>query len=107
MERVVKPRDRPRCIAKGRVRGDVGNALAINVDFAAIAQALEIFGAGERAALGADGVLAFHPVHEGSLLDPAATPNPGPSGGQGNPRRTRLFARVRLARLGRVAAALL
>src|SRR5581483_1182034 len=67
MQRVVKPRDRARGIAKSRMRRDVGDALAVDIDFAAVAQALEIFGAGKGPALGADSVLAFGPNH-GSLL---------------------------------------
>src|SRR5690242_16848368 len=63
MERVVKPCDRTRGVAKGRMRGHVLDPLAINVDFAAVAQALEIFGPGERPTFGAYGVLAFDPLH--------------------------------------------
>src|SRR5207248_10457770 len=68
MERVVKPRDRTRGVAKGRMRGHVLDLLAINVNLAAVAQALEIFGPGKRPALSADGVLAFDPLHEGFSL---------------------------------------
>src|ERR1700756_718003 len=71
VERVVKPRAPARGVAKCRMRGDIRDALAVNVDFAAVAQALEIFGAGERPALGADGVLALDPCHNGvSLISP-------------------------------------
>src|SRR4029077_4445289 len=44
---------------------DVLHPLAIDIYFAAVAQTLQIFGAGEWPALGADGVLAFDPFHEG------------------------------------------
>src|SRR5690348_12422170 len=65
VERVVYARDRARRIAKGRVRGDVLDPLAIDIDFAAITQAFQIFGPGKWPALGADGILAFDPFHEG------------------------------------------
>ena len=67
VQRVVEPRDRARGIAERRMRGDVLDALAIDVDFAAVAQAFEIFRAGERPPFGVDGVLGFDPVH-GRLL---------------------------------------
>src|SRR5436190_13277019 len=51
---------------------DVLHPLAIDVDFAAVAQTLQIFGAGEWPTLGADGILAFDPFHEGlSLILPS------------------------------------
>src|SRR6516165_5528416 len=95
VERVVKPRDRTRGVAKGRMRGDIGDTLAINIDFAAVAQALEIFGTGERPALGADGILAFDPFHEGLSLF-AVTPNPRPLNAQVTRRRPRLSHRCGL-----------
>ena len=67
MQRVVEPRDRARGIAERRMGGDVLDPLAVDIDFAAVAQAFEIFRAGERPPFLGDGVLAFDPVH-GSLL---------------------------------------
>ena len=66
VQRVVEPGDRARGVAERRVRGDVLDPLAIDIDFAAIAQTFEVFRAGERPPLGADGVLGFDPVHGGS-----------------------------------------
>src|SRR5580704_18012507 len=71
MERVIEPRDRSRRVAERRMGGDVLDALPIDIDFAAIAQAFQVLCAGEGAPFGADGVLAFDPVHE-SLLDAIA-----------------------------------
>src|SRR5437773_8277219 len=48
VERVVEPRDHPRGIAEGGMRGDVLHALAVNPDFAIVAQALEILLTRER-----------------------------------------------------------
>ena len=41
------------------MRGDVLDPLAVDIDFAAVAQAFEVFRAGERPPLGADRVLGF------------------------------------------------
>src|SRR5579871_2648783 len=43
MQCIVEPRDRARRVAEGRVGGDVLDPLAIDIDLAALAQALEIF----------------------------------------------------------------
>jgi len=40
--------------------GDVLDAFAVNINLAAVAQAFQIFGAGERPAFGLDGVFRFH-----------------------------------------------
>ena len=48
VQRVVEPRDRARGVAESRMRGDVVDALAVDVDLAPVAQAGEIFRAGER-----------------------------------------------------------
>src|SRR5579885_3422748 len=42
------------------MRGDILDALAIDIDLATIAQALEIFRASERPSLGPDCVFGFH-----------------------------------------------
>src|SRR6267154_6838875 len=63
MQRVVEPRDRARRIAEGRMGGDVGDPLALNIDFAAVAQALEIFLAGERPILAGNDVLGLAVAH--------------------------------------------
>ena len=52
MQRVIEPRDRADRIAERRVRGDVSDALAVEIDLAAVAKAFHILRAGERAALG-------------------------------------------------------
>jgi hypothetical protein len=62
VQRIVKPRDRTRGIAERRVRGDVLDPLAIDIDLAAVAQAFEIFRAGERPSFGFDRVFGFHAV---------------------------------------------
>ena len=46
MQRIVKPRDHPRRIAKGRVLGDVLYALAVDPHLSAIIEAVEKFLAG-------------------------------------------------------------
>ena len=60
MQRVVQPRDRAHRITKRRMRGDVGDALAVDIDFAAVAQALHVFGAGIGAAVVGNYVLGPH-----------------------------------------------
>ena len=64
VQRIVEPRDRARGVAESRMRGDVLDPLAIDVDLAAVAQAFEVFRARERPPFGADRVFAFDPVHE-------------------------------------------
>ena len=48
VQRIVEPRDHARGVAKGRMGGDVLDALAVDVDLAAVAQRLEILRAGLR-----------------------------------------------------------
>src|SRR5262245_1065244 len=48
VQRVVEARDGSRRVAERRMRGDVTDALAINIDLASIAQAREIFRTGKR-----------------------------------------------------------
>ena len=48
MQRVIEPGDGARGIAEGRMRGDVLDPLAVDIDLAAVAQAFEVFLAGER-----------------------------------------------------------
>src|ERR1044071_7020336 len=59
MQRVVEPRDRARGIAKGRMRGHVVDALAVDPYLAAIAQAFEIFRPGEGTRPALDRVLGL------------------------------------------------
>ena len=59
VQRVVEPRDRARGVAERRMRGDVLDPLAVDLDLAAVAQAFEIFRAGERPALRGDHVFVF------------------------------------------------
>src|SRR6516162_8434877 len=58
VQRVVKARDGTRRVAERRMRGNVLDALAVDIDFAAVAQAFKVFGAGEWPAFGAYGVFA-------------------------------------------------
>jgi hypothetical protein len=60
MQRIVEACDRARGIAEGGMRRDVLDPLAIDIDLAPVAQALEIFRAGERPSLGRDRVFGFH-----------------------------------------------
>ena len=79
VQRVVEPGDRAGGIAEGRMRGDVGHPLAVDVDLAPVAQAFEIFGAGERPRLGADRILGFHAAHRPApVLRPVAAKLAGP-----------------------------
>ena len=48
VQRVVEPRDGARGVAERRMRGDVLDPLAVDIDLAAVAQAVEILLAGER-----------------------------------------------------------
>ena len=41
VQRIVEPRDHARGVAEGRMRGDVLDALAVDVDLAAVAQRLQ------------------------------------------------------------------
>jgi len=59
VQRVVEQRDRGRGIAKRRVRGDVLDPLAVDVDFAAVAQRFQIFGAGEGPVLASKNVFGM------------------------------------------------
>jgi hypothetical protein len=47
------------------MRGDVLDAFAVDIDFAAVAQAFKVFRAGKRPPFGANGVFAFDPIHRG------------------------------------------
>ena len=60
MQRVIEPRDRADRIAERRVRGDVGDALAVEIHVAAVTQAFHILRAGERAASVGDEILGAH-----------------------------------------------
>src|SRR6266446_4267506 len=57
-----------RGIAECRMRGDVVDPPAVDPDLAPVAQALEIFGPGERATPGGDSVFGFLPAHRCSSL---------------------------------------
>ena len=48
VQRVIEPRDGARGVAERRMRGDVLDPLAVDIDLAAVAQAFQIFRAGER-----------------------------------------------------------
>ncbi len=64
---IVEPCDRARGIAERRVRGDVVNTLAVDIDLAPILEAREIFRARERPRGRCDRVLGFFAAH-GSVL---------------------------------------
>ena len=63
VQRVVEPRDRARGVAKRGMRGHVLDALAVDIDLSAVAQAGEIFRARERPPLRADRVLGLRGTH--------------------------------------------
>ncbi len=62
VQRVIELRDGAGGVAERRMGGDIGNALAIDVDLATVAQAFEVFLAGERPVGGADEILGFGPT---------------------------------------------
>ncbi|SQI30983.1 Uncharacterised protein [Serratia plymuthica] len=62
VQRIVQLADRSRRIAERRVGGDVLHPLAVDIDFAAILQAFQVFGAGERAFAVGTKVFWFHRV---------------------------------------------
>ena len=64
VQRVVEARDRAGGVAERRVSGDVLDPLAVDVDLASIAEALQIFRAGER--LSGPGAAVEHLVHGSS-----------------------------------------
>src|SRR5262249_39902933 len=72
VQSIIEARNRARGVAKRGMRRDVVDALAVDIDLAAVAQAFQIFRAGKGAALCRNGVLAFDPVH-GGLLDLVAS----------------------------------
>src|SRR5262249_45341223 len=69
---VVEPCDRARGVAERRMRRHIVDALAVDVDLAAVAQAREIFRARERPSLGSNGVLGLHPAMVPRLSDAAS-----------------------------------
>src|SRR6202035_470493 len=58
MQRIVEPGDHPRGVAEAGMRGDVLDALAIDPDFAAVIEAVEVFlaGVGQQRRIGALGL---------------------------------------------------
>lgn len=62
VQRVIQLADRRRRVAERRVGGDVFHTLAVNVDFAAVLQTFQVFGAGERAFAVGTKVFWFHRV---------------------------------------------
>src|SRR5215831_9593006 len=65
---IIETGNRARAVAKRRVRGDVLDALAIDIDLAAVPQAFEVLGAGERSRR-PDHVFWLLPMHR-SLRSP-------------------------------------
>jgi hypothetical protein len=71
VQRVIETGDHPRSVAERRVDGDVLDALAVDIDFAPVAQRFKIFGAGHRLEAGGMGMAAgfarlrFHPASSG------------------------------------------
>src|SRR5215469_16592383 len=107
VQRVIEPRDRTRGIAERRMTGDVLDPLAVDVDFAAVAQAFQIFGASEWPAFDADGILAFDPIHERLSLVLRSHLARRKPGEQVRPARPdyRTGARLRLARFSPASVA--
>src|SRR5262245_56303479 len=66
------------------MRRDVLDALAVDIDLAAVAQAFEVLPAGERPPFFRDGVFAFDSIHEGVLCSPNARAKKGESASQLN-----------------------
>ena len=62
MQRIVQPGDRADGIAESRMGGDVGDTLAIDIDLASVAQALDVFRPGVGPALVGDDVFRTHAV---------------------------------------------
>src|SRR5262249_18544453 len=62
VERVIELRDGARSVTERRMGGDVGNALAIDVNLATVPQAFEVFLASERPVGGADVILGPGPT---------------------------------------------
>ncbi len=63
VQRIIEPGDRARGVAKRGVRGHVVHALAVDIDFSAVAQTGKIFRARERPPLRADRVLGLRGTH--------------------------------------------
>ena len=62
VQRVVKPRDRANGVTKRWMRGDIRDAFAVDINLTPIAQAFDIFGAGEGTAFVGDEILRAHVV---------------------------------------------
>ncbi len=62
VQRVVEPGDASRCIAESRMGGDVLDPFAVDIDLPAVAQAFQVFLAGERPRR-ADHVFWLLPFH--------------------------------------------
>src|SRR4051794_2593058 len=60
VQRVVEPRDRPDRIAEGGVGGHVLNALAVDIDLAAITQGLHVLRAGIGTGAVGDDIFGLH-----------------------------------------------
>src|SRR5947209_2819492 len=60
VQRVVEARDGARRIAEGRMRGQIVDALAVDVDLPAVAQAREVLLTGKRPPLGSNDILRLH-----------------------------------------------
>src|SRR5580658_7665324 len=60
MQCIVTPRDRADSVTKRRMRGDIGDPLAIDIDVAPVAQTLDIFRPGEGAAFIGDEIFRAH-----------------------------------------------
>src|SRR5262249_1449221 len=60
---IVQTRNRARAVAKRTMRGDVLDALAVDIDLAAVAQAFKVLGAGEWPGR-PNHVFWFLPIHQ-------------------------------------------
>ena len=86
VQRVVEPGQRAHRIAEAGMRGDVAHPLAVDVDLAAVLEAVDVFGAGERARIVGDVLLRGHSFV--SQEDPAGI---GIGGLLGQRRETRPY----------------
>src|SRR5262249_23896645 len=71
LQGIVQTRNRARAVAKRRMRGDVLDALPVDIDLAAVTQAFKVLGARERSSR-PDHVFWLLPMHR-SLRSPAST----------------------------------
>src|SRR5207249_4611309 len=74
VQRIIEPGDGPRGVAERRMGRHVVDPLAIDPHLPAVPQAFQVFGAGERPALGADCI--FRPGRAHAVTPPAGSSAP-------------------------------